>query len=446
MQALWGERSKWSLMLLVELAYIKAKAQLAYLPMSLYEQFRKHSKFTLKRIDEIENGPEGTGHDVLAFVKTVQESLRKAGVERDGEFHKGLSSYNAQDPANMLRLRKANGLIIEALYKLYNSLKSMSLKHKWTLMLAYTHVQDAEPTTFGHLLANYAFQIRQRIHKLERIMEEDLCWGNMGGTVGTYAGIDIKVAELALSELGLKPRIDTQIISRDNHAEFMCELAIIAGVIEEMARTFHIRMHSAIHELEEPKKKGYRGSSAMSHKRNPNLTEQLFGLARLIRAAAMAALENIETLDYRDIAQSIVERHIFPDATSLVHHAVTKMTKLVEGLVVCTDRMKERVEVDSLGVWATQQVRIALMDAGVSYDEAYLYTQACAFQAVSEKRHILDVMCVKEVSETNKNTADGVLGVDKLKSCFDAKSYIESGIEYSFTKAFPELTEISAAV
>jgi len=438
MRELWSEQNKWSMMNRVELAFIFAKAELGLLPKSLFDAFSRNVKVPVARIEEIE---KETGHDVIAFVKTAQESLRTAGIAEYGEYHKGLSSYPVQDPTNILRLRQANAYIVQELAALASTLTKIAIAHKWTLTMAYTHVQDAEPTTFGHLVANYAKQISARIHKLHAIDEENLCWANLGGAVGTFAGLDPKVCELTAENLGLKLALSTQIISRDNHAEFINELAVIAGVIEEIHRTLHIRMHSAIHELQEGKSKTYRGSSAMAHKVNPNLTEQLFGLARVMRGYALVAQENIETIDYRDISQSAPERIIFPDATSLIHYMIVKARKLAEGLVVFQDQMNKRVNEGSLGVWATQPVRLSLMDAGVPYDDAYLYAQACAFKSVSENRHMLEVMSEKPISESDARTALDVLGEEKLASSFNALSYIEDGIKYCFQLAFPCLKE-----
>lgn len=438
MRALWTEQSKWDMMNRVELAFIAAKVELGQLPDSVLKDFVTHVKVPVDRIEEIE---KSTGHDVIAFVKTAQESLQTAGVAEYGEYHKGLSSYPVQDPANILRLRQANDLIIDELMALTSTLAEMSLEHKWTLMMAYTHVQDAEPATFGHLLTNYTKQIAARVHKLKRIQEENLCWANLGGAVGTFAGLDPKVCELAAKKLGLTLSLSTQIIPRDNHAEFLNELSVIAGVIEGIYRTLHVRMHSAIHELQEGKSKTYRGSSAMSHKRNPNGTEQVFGLARVMRGYALVGQENIETIDYRDISQSAPERIILPDATALIHYMVNKAKKLAEGLVIFQDQMNKRVNEGSLGVWATQPVRLALMDAGVAYDPAYLYTQVCAFEAVSDNKHMLEIMKTKPISESDTRTALDILGQEKLTGSFDALAYIKDGIEFCFQLAYPYLNE-----
>lgn len=436
MRDLWSEQNKWDTMNEVELAFIWAKVNRDLLPGSVYEAFRKYIEVPVQRIEEIE---KLTGHDVIAFVKTAQESLQAAEVAEYGEYHKGLSSFTVQDPANMIRLREANLLIIQALVDLKCTLNKMAHEQKWTLMMAYTHVQDAEPTTFGHLLANYSQQIAHRIARLQRINGENLCWANFGGTVGTFAGLDPEVCEIAARRLGLELTLSTQIISRDNHAEFINELAITAGVIEEMFRTFHLRMHSAIHELQEGKSKTYRGSSAMSHKSNPNGTEQLFGLARVMRGYAMMAQENIETLGYRDISQSAPERIIIPDATALIHYMIVKAQKLAENLVIFQDQMNKRVNEDSFGVWATQPVRLALMGAGVSYDDAYLYTQKCAFESVTNQCHMFDMMCQTVISDSDNRTAQMILGEEKLRHSFDAINYIKDGIEFCFQLAFPGL-------
>lgn len=439
MREIWTEQNKWNLMNEVELAYIFAKVQLGFLPESVYVAFSENVKVPVERIEEIE---KDTGHDVIAFVKTAQESLQSAGVAEYGEYHKGLSSYPVQDPANILRLRQANQLIIDELTHFSITLNELASKYKWTLAMAYTHNQNAEPTTFGHLLANYRQQVKARIDKLVRIQYENLCWANLGGAVGTFAGLNPKVCELTASKLGLKLMLSTQIISRDNHAEFIGELAIIAGVIEGIFRTLHIRMHSALHELQEGKGRGYRGSSAMAHKVNCNLTEQLFGLSRVMRGYDSVAKENIETIDYRDISQSAPERIIFPDATALIHYMINKSNKLAEGLVVFEEEMSQRVNESSFAVWATQPVRIALMDAGIPYDAAYLYMQQSAFNSVSEKKHMLEILSARPISDSDNRTALDVLGSEKLTNCFDAMSYIKDGIEFCFQLFEKETTKV----
>jgi len=431
MWALWGrEETKFERWLDVELAFLKARAELGEIPASLPEEIRSAGSINVKRIEEIE---EETQHDMIAFIKSVQEVLMGAGIEDYGELHKKLTSYNVEDPALMLMLRNAAELIIKELMGLENALRTKAHENAWALMIARTHVQFAEPSTFGHLLLVFAEAIRRSIRRLERVLEDDLSEGNMSGAVGTYAGINPELEIRALAHLGLKPAFaETQILQRDRHASFLCNLAIAAGSIQQIATTFHELMRSEVHELEEPRRATQRGSSTMPHKKNPILTERMIGMARLVQACSHVALENIATKEWRSIEQSAPERHIIPDATSLIHYMANKMTGMVNRLVIFQDKMRTNLDVTSLGVWAGQPVRLVLMDAGVSYDDAYLYVQQCAFKAVEDNTHIMDIMAWYPI---NGRKIEELISKEKLKECFNAEAYVKDGIEYIFSRA-----------
>lgn len=429
MRHLWGrEETKFEFWLKVELAILKARVQLGDLSLEAFNAISKNANFTVARINELEAMYD---QDMIAFVVTVQESLAGAGVgEFASELHKGVTSYDIEDPALILMLKEANALVLEELRKLKDALLQKAKEHRWTLMIARTHGQYAEPTTFGQLLLVYAEAVQRSIARIE---QAELNEGKISGAVGTYAGIDPEIELVALRELGLTPaRAETQILQRDRHAAYLANLAVVAATIEQMCRTFWEMMRSDAHELEEPRSERQRGSSAMSHKKNPILTERLMGLSRMIRACAHVAMENVATPEARDISQSSVERHIFPDATSLVHYMASRATNLVARLVVFKDRMRENLEHRTYGVWATQQVRVALMDAGVSYDAAYVYTQQAAFNAIKRGVHIREVFSEILISREDPRTAIDVLGERELVKCFDADSYVRAGIEVIF--------------
>ena len=332
----------------------------------------------------------------------------------------------------ILMLRKATELMLSELELLSDALCVQAGAHKQTLMIARTHGQFAEPATFGALLLVYYYEISRSIQRLKYILETDLAEGKMSGAVGFYAGLDPKLEEVALAQLGLRPtKAATQILQRDRHATFMNAIAVAGSTIEQLARTLWEMMRSEVGELQEPRSQTQRGSSAMSHKRNPILTEQLMGLPRLLRGYALAAMENIATPECRDISQSSVERHIFPDATSLLHYMANKAAGLVAGLVVNQERMLYNLNHTSLGVWATQQVRNALMEAGVEYGPAYEYLQQAAFDSTPE-RHMHSVLWEKPLSDEDPRTALIILGEERLAKCFDAWAYVGPGIEYLF--------------
>lgn len=432
MRTLWGrEETKFEFWLKVELAILRARARLGNLSPEALSAISKNASFTVARIKELEAEFE---HDMSAFVVTVQESLTAAGVgEFAPELHKGVTSYDIEDPALVLMLREANALVLEELRKLKGALLQKAKEHQRTLMIARTHGQYAEPTTFGQLLLVYAEAVQRSIVRLE---QAELNEGKISGAVGTYAGMNPKIEYLALTDLGLAPaRAETQILQRDRHASYLAGLAVAAATIEQMCRTFWEMMRSDTHELEEPRSERQRGSSAMSHKKNPILTERLMGLARLIRGHAHTAMENVATPEGRDISQSSVERHIFPDATSLVHYMASRAANLVTRLVVFKDRMRDNLENRTRGVWATQQVRIALMDTGVPYDTAYVYTQQAAFNAVERYVHMRRMLSKMSISKEDPRTARNILGEERLAKCFDADAYLQEGISVIFREA-----------
>lgn len=432
MQQLWlREETKFEQWLEVELACLEARVTLGDLKPEALGAIRTHARFTIERIEELEAVYE---HDLLAFVGSVHESLVEAGVGQfKEEFHKGLTSYDIEDPALILMLRQATVEILRSLYGLREVLRRKAKEHQWTLMVARTHGQFAAPSTFGHLLQVFASAIFRSARRLELVLAFELSEGKMSGAVGAYGGMDPRWEREALQLLGLKPaEAETQILQRDRHAMLASTLAVAAGSIEQMCRTFWEMMRREVRELGEPRQPRQRGSSAMPHKNNPRLTERLMGLARIVRACAGAAVENIATPEWRDISQSSAERHIFPTATGLLHYMAIQATYLVEDLKVFPDRMCKHLEETSLGVWAGQPVWVALMEAGVPYDTAYGYVQASAFEAEENGLHLRQVLCRRLVSASDPRTAEAILGPERLAQCFDARAHIERGIRHIF--------------
>src|SRR3989344_7802776 len=435
MKELWVRKeTKFEFWLRVELAYLLARLKLVQLSEDTYDTIKGHAKINVNRIEELDREYR---HDLIAFIVAVQESLAQAGVssEDQSELHKGLTSYDTEDPAMILMMREAVQLNLDALRSLAVALENKAGEHQWTLMIARTHGQFAEPDTFGHLLFVFAVAVRRGICRLETAYTTDLAEGKMSGAVGNYAGMSTELELVALRELDLKPALaETQILQRDRLAAVLAAIAVTAGSIEQMARTFWEMMRSDVGELAEPRGKNQRGSSAMAHKANPILTEQLMGLSRKIRGDAHAAMENIATPEGRDISQSSVERHILPDTTSLLHYMTTKAAGLVNDLVVFPDRMRENLDEKSLGVWASQRVRTSLMEAGVPYDAAYTYMQRLSFEAVKARMPLSDLLRLEEISDNEPRSALHILGRDALVKCFDAEAYIRPGIEAIFKR------------
>jgi len=430
--ALWGDQCKKGKWLEVEIAFLAARVTHGQLSSEAYSAIKTHAKVNLARMDELE---ADFGHDMIAFVVAVQETLEQAGVgQYASELHKFLTSYDVEDPAMVMLLRRAVTLDIDALAALEDALRIKAKEHKWTLMIARTHGQYAEPDTFGRLLLVFAEAVKRGRTRLERCLMQELSEAKISGAVGNYPGLKPAMEACALGHLGLEPaKAETQILQRDRFAAVLSNIAVAGATIEQICRTFWELMRSEIHELEEPRGKKQRGSSRMAYKKNPILTEQLQGMARLLRGHATASLENVATPDCRDISQSSVERHILPDATALLHYMAFKLTKLVEGLVVFPDRMRQNLD-DTQGVWAAQPIRDALMEAGVPYHEAYEYTQRTGFKAAQERLPFLDCLLSETISESDKRTALEILGPKRLNDFFDAKTYISDGIEYIFAQ------------
>lgn len=432
MKRLWGDpQTKFEYWLKVELAMLKARQLAGQLSEDAYNAISSHAKIDVARIDQLETEYR---HDMIAFIVAVQESLVAAGVgEYKGELHKLLTSYDTEDPAMVLMLRRAVELVLTELELLSDALCVQAYAHKETLMIARTHGQFAEPAAFGAMLLVHYYEIDRSMSRLRHVLDTDLSEGKMSGAVGSYAGLDPDLEVAALKELGLKPaKAETQILQRDRHANLMNVLAVAASSIERLARTFWEMMRSDVGELQEPRGKKQRGSSAMSHKKNPITTEQLMGLPRLLRGYAHAAMENVATPECRDISQSSVERHVFPDSTALLHYMANKAANLVAGLVVNPERMLYNLETGSRGVWATQLVRNSLMESGIEYNVAYEYTQTAAFQPDVAFKEAVTHM---PMSETDPRTALSILGEERLEQCFDAWAYVRPGVEHLFRES-----------
>lgn len=438
MRDLWSDESKYEHWLKVELALLWAQDQLGRLPAGAFNAISQHTGFSVARIGELDAVYD---HDMIAFVQTVREVLQQSGVPQPVAdlFHQKHTSYDIEDPAVMLQLLTASKLILEKLHLLHQALLNKARETR-IHMIARTHLQFAEPTVFGQLLLVYAEAVGRAIEDIGHVVDTNLAVGKMSGAIGTYAGLDSEEEQLACEHLGLQPaKVATQILQRDRHARLLSALTTAAGSIEQLAMTFWIMMHSCIREAQEPRKKKQRGSSAMPYKANPILTERLMGLPRLMRGYLIAAQENIRIPEWRDISQSSVERVIFPDATTVIHYMVDKATKLVDGLVLFPENMAANLH-RALGVWAGQRIRYALVERGISDNDAYLLVQRASFRAVGEQVHLQQILGQEPISENDSRTAAAVLGSDDLPKLFDVESYIQNGIRVIYSRFFPDAT------
>jgi len=368
----WTEEAKYRAWLEVELAVCRAR--LGEIPTEEVEELAEKADFTVERIHEIEKETE---HDVIAFVSTVAETVNSPVARH---FHFGLTSSDVLDTAGALQLRRALDLIQDETRVLTRLLCEMALEHRHTVMVGRTHGVHAEPTVFGHKLAVWAFEMKRNLDRLSHAREVAAV-GKVSGAVGTYANVDPKVETITCEELGLKPApASTQIVQRDRHAEVLATLAILGSTMEKIALEIRGAQRTEVRELSEPFGRGQKGSSAMPHKRNPILAERLCGMARLLRGYAAVGFENNALWQERDISHSSAERVVLPDATILAFYMLKTTQRILRGLHVHKDRMLENLNLGG-GIVYSGRVLLALVEAGMSRDDAYTIVQDAAMQA-----------------------------------------------------------------
>jgi adenylosuccinate lyase len=373
MAAVWTEESKLGHWLRIEVLACEAWARLGRIPPEDLEAIRARAAVRPERVAELE---ATTHHDVAAFVQAVAESVGPAGRW----VHFGMTSSDLLDTGLALQLRDAASLLLDKLERLIGVVRGRALEHRDTVCAARTHGVHAEPTTFGHKLAVWAFELARDRDRLRRARDV-IAVGKCSGVVGTYAAVDPSVEEHVCAELRLRPaEAATQVIQRDRHAEFISALAITAATLEKISVELRHLARTEVREVQEPFEPGQKGSSAMPHKRNPILCERITGLARLIRSNLQAALEDVALWHERDISHSSVERVILPDSTIALHYMLELTGHVVEHLMVFPDRMRRHLEAGG-GVVYSQRVLLALIEKGVSREEAYGQVQDAAAAA-----------------------------------------------------------------
>jgi adenylosuccinate lyase len=374
MGAIWTEEAKYRAWLRVELAVCRARARLGEIPTEEVEELAEKADFTVERIHEIEARTE---HDVIAFVSAVAEAVN-GPVSR--HFHFGLTSSDVLDTAGALQLRDALDLVRDEAGKLTRLLADLALEHRGTVMIGRTHGVHAEPTTLGHKLAVWAFEMERNLDRLSHAREV-VAVGKISGAVGTYANVDPKVEALACEELGLSSEpASTQIVQRDRHAEVLATLAVVGSTLEKIALDIRGAQRTEVRELAEPFGRGQKGSSAMPHKRNPILTERLCGMARLLRGNATVGFENNALWQERDISHSSAERVVLPDSTIIAHYMLRTTRRVLDGLQVDEERMLANLNLGG-GIVFSGRVLLALVEAGMSRDDAYAVVQNAAMRA-----------------------------------------------------------------
>ena len=362
-EKIWSDENKYSIWTEIECLIAEKQAILKKIPKQAAKDIRKKAKFNINQINNIE---KKTHHDVIAYIENVSSYIG----ENSKYFHYGITSSDIIDTAFSIQLKQSSQIIIKQLKKLINVLKNKAKKHKKTIMIGRSHGMHAEPITFGLKMGSFYFEFLRNLKRLE-LAEKDISICSISGPVGTYNLIDPKVEKYVASKLGLSvENISTQIIPRDRHAYFFVTLGILASSIERIATEIRNLQRTEISEVEEFFKKYQKGSSAMPHKRNPVLSENLTGLARYIRTISLSAMENVVLWHERDISHSSVERIIAPDITMITDFALTRLTDIIENLIIYPENMQNNLNKLG-GLHKSQNILLALIKKGLSRQEAY---------------------------------------------------------------------------
>jgi adenylosuccinate lyase len=384
MARIWSEERRFETWLRVEVAAAEAMAEAGIVPEQSARDIRERGAFDVARIDEVERV---TQHDLIAFTTVVAEHVGPSARW----LHFGLTSSDVVDTALALQMVEACDLLLEKLDTLADVVRRRAFEHRATPMIGRTHGVHAEPMTFGLKLALWYAEIQRAIERLTAA-RDTVRVGKVSGAVGTFAHLDPAIEARICDKLGLVPAaVSSQVIQRDRHATLMCALAVAAASLEKFALEVRGLQKTEIGEVEEPFAKGQKGSSAMPHKRNPIACEQICGLARVVRANAMAAIENVALWHERDISHSSVERIVLPDSFLALDHMLRRFTRVVEGLVVNADRMRENLA-RSRGVVFSGTVLLELARRGVSREQAYVWVQRNAMRSYAERQDFRDLL------------------------------------------------------
>ncbi|BAY20665.1 adenylosuccinate lyase [Calothrix sp. NIES-2100] len=407
---LWSEAYKLTTWLQVEIAVCEAQAELGYIPSDAVAEIKAKANFDPKRVLEIE---AEVRHDMIAFLTNVNEYVGDAGRY----IHLGLTSSDVLDTALALQLVASLDVLLQRLEDLIEAIRRKAQEHRNTVMIGRSHGIHAEPITFGFKLAGWLAEVLRHQERLQ-ILKKTIAVGKISGAVGTYANIEPRVEAIACQKLGLKPdTASTQVISRDIHADFVQQLALVAASIERFAVEIRNLQKTDVLEVEEFFAKGQKGSSAMPHKRNPIRSERLTGMARLVRSHAGAALEDIALWHERDISHSSVERVILPDACILTHFMLHEITDLVTNLLVYPENMQRNLNCYG-GVVFSQKVLLALVEKGTKREEAYAIVQENAHAAWNKPEGNFHDLITKDPRVTQ------TLSPAEIEFCFDPQQHL----------------------
>jgi adenylosuccinate lyase len=414
MADLWSDENKFATWLKVEIAICEARAERGEIPSRAVSAIRRKASFDIDRIAAIEAEVD---HDVIAFLTNVAENV---GYESK-YIHVGLTSSDILDTSLAWQIKQAGLLIRKKLKLIADSLRKEAPKYKSAVCIGRTHGVHAEPTVFGLKLALWYTEIARNLKRLDLAIK-DIATGKISGAVGNFANTDPELEEMVCKKLGLKPaEVSTQVVQRDRHAYFLSVIAIIGGTVEKIATEIRNLQRTEILELEEGFAKGQKGSSAMPHKKNPITCERLAGLARVLRANSMAAMENMALWHERDITHSSVERIIIPDSTILLHYMLDKLYHVLSNLKIDTERMKKNVEL-TRGLIFSQRVLLALTDKMPSREEAYKLVQSLAMRSWDKKASFKTLL--KTSSKVRK-----YLNLKEIDTLFDIYYYTRRASE-----------------
>lgn len=409
---IWTDNYKLKTWLQVEIAVCEAQAELGYTPQEAVDEIKAKANFDPQRVLEIE---AEVRHDVIAFLTNVNEYVGDAGRY----IHLGLTSSDVLDTGLALQMVVSLNLILEGLEELIQAIRYQAQQHRYTVMVGRSHGIHAEPITFGFKLAGWLAEVLRNRDRLVRLQKE-IAVGKISGAVGTYANVDPKIEAIACQKLGLEPDCaSTQVISRDRHADYVQQLALLTASIERFAVEIRNLQRTDVLEVEEFFSKKQKGSSAMPHKRNPIRSERLTGMARIVRANAVAALENVALWHERDISHSSVERIILPDSCILTHFMLKEITGLVKNLLVYPENMKRNMNVYG-GVIFSQRVMLTLVEKGMNREEAYRVVQGCAHEAWNK----IDGDFRKLISQDE--TVSNTLSTEEIDACFDPNHHLKN--------------------
>jgi adenylosuccinate lyase len=420
MTNIWSQENKYKKWLDVEISACEAMAKLGKVPRKSLKNIKEKASINIDRIDEIE---KITKHDVIAFLTSLTEK-----VGEDGRFiHMGMTSSDVLDTSFDVQLKEAAEVLLEDIDKLLIVLRRRALENKNTLMIGRSHGIHAEPITFGLKLALW-YQEMQRNRQRLLQAKESISYGKISGAVGTFSFIDPFVEEYVCNKLGLKPApVSSQIVQRDRHAEFFTTLAIMASSLDKFAQEIRLLQRTEVREVEEYFSPGQKGSSAMPHKRNPVLSENISGLSRLVRSYAVAALEDVALWHERDISHSSVERVIGPDATIVLDFMLHRFTNMIDKLVIYPEKMLYNLNMTH-GIIFSQMVLLALIEKGLTRESAYVIVQNNAMKSWKEGMEFSDLL-------EHDSTVTRYLKKKELAAIFNVKNFLKN-LDFIFNRVF----------